>query len=960
MPLDEYRRKRDFGKTPEPDAAPPAKAAAAVGTQPGGRFVVQRHRATRLHYDFRLEIDGVLVSWAVPRGPTQDPTQKRMAMHVEDHPIEYLDFEGVIPKGEYGGGDVIVWDWGTWEAEPPEPKAGRPAPGIVDPRAAIEAGELKFHLSGEKIKGRFTIVHTRPRDGDSGEPWLLIKKNDADAVPGWDAEAHPQSVKTGRTNDEVKAARDALWISQAPAAIAEVDLTGAVEAPLPTFIEPMLATLGTHPFDSPDWLFEIKWDGYRVQAVVNDTSVRTFTRNGKSAEQYFPGLLSPVTWIGASSAVLDGEVVALDPNGAPVFELLQQKISRDPDVADVPLVYMAFDLLYLDGRLLLNVPLEDRKRLLRSVLREHGRVRFASHVEAEGRTFFEAARGRHLEGIVAKRRKSRYEPGRRSPDWLKIKARPEQELVVGGYVPGEGSARDLGALLVGVYEGDSLRYVGRVGTGFDGKMRRYLKARLDALARAASPFDPAPPRTGDLREARFAEPEIVARAEFAAWTRDGTIRQSAFKGILEGRDPRTVVRERPMDVPDADDSASPEPAEKGSARKNRASTNGPSMSDASGGDPMPPARSKGLGTPKPEAAAKTGSSAKPARAGAAARTSTTDSTPTKPQAATEGELDALAKLGKEGVWHVGGRELKLTNLDKVLFPPSPYTPDEPPISKRELVAYFGRIGPVMLPHLAERPLNLNRFPNGVGGPSFWQKDLPETAPSWLNRWREQWDAGWHGDHPTGPEHREANTHLVADEVATLCWLGNQASFEIHAWTSRLDAPMRPTYALVDIDPGDKTTWDETVILARLFRTALGHLHVTGFPKVTGKRGIQIWIPIVTKYSFTETSAWVEGVSRAVGAMVPDLVSWEWSVAERRGRARLDYTQNASIKTLVAPYAVRPLAGAPVSAPITWDELDDPDLRPDRWTIRSILPRVAERGDLFAGALTEAQELPPLS
>ncbi|HYC06825.1 MAG TPA: hypothetical protein VEG29_02780 [Candidatus Binatia bacterium] len=301
----------------------------------------------------------------------------------------------------------------------------------------------------------------------------------------------------------------------------------------------------------------------------------------------------------------------------------------------------------------------------------------------------------------------------------------------------------------------------------------------------------------------------------------------------------------------------------------------------------------------------------------------------------------------------------MTNLDKVLFPPPRDQPDDPPITKRELVAYFGRIAPAMLPHLAERPLNLNRFPNGAGGPSFWQKDLPPTAPSWLHRWKEHWDDGQHGDHAVGPDHRGANTHLVADEVATLCWLGNQASFEIHAWTSRLDAPMRPTYALIDIDPGDRTTWEETLTLARLFRTALGHLGVTAFPKLTGKRGIQAWIPVETRYSFAETSVWVEGVSRAVGSMVPDLVSWEWAVSERKGRARLDYTQNASIKTLVAPYAVRPAAGAPVSAPISWDELDDPDLRPDRWTIRTVVERVAERGDLFAGALTTPQVLPPL-
>ena len=550
MPLEEYGRKRDFGKTPEPAPGTP-RTTTPAGV--GGRFVVQRHRATRLHYDFRLEIDGVLVSWAVPRGPTLDPTQRRMAMHVEDHPIEYLDFEGVIPSRQYGAGDVIVWDWGTWEPEAAEPKPGKPAPPIPEPRKAIDDGELKFRLNGEKIRGRFTIVKTRPREGDSGEPWLLIHKNDADAAPGWDAEDHPRSVKTGRTNDEVKTARDALWVSEAPAAIAEVDLTAAVDAPLPGFIEPMLATLVTQPFDSPDWLFEVKWDGYRVQAIVNDGDVKTFTRNGNDAGHYFPGLLSPVTWLGATSAVLDGEVVALDPDGAPVFELLQQRISGDPEVADRPLVYMAFDLLYLDGRSLLKVPLEDRKRLLKSVLRDHGRVRYASHVEGDGKTFFAAAAAKRLEGIVAKRRTSRYEPGRRTDNWLKIKVRPEQELVVGGYVPGEGSHKDLGAVLVGVYEGTALRYAGRVGSGMDARTRKILKARLDALVRADSPFVPAPPRTGELREARFADPEIVIRAEFAAWTRDGTVRQTAFKGILDGRDPRTVVRERPVDVQRATD-----------------------------------------------------------------------------------------------------------------------------------------------------------------------------------------------------------------------------------------------------------------------------------------------------------------------------------------------------------------------------------------------------------------------
>jgi bifunctional non-homologous end joining protein LigD len=315
------------------------------------------------------------------------------------------------------------------------------------------------------------------------------------------------------------------------------------------------------------------------------------------------------------------------------------------------------------------------------------------------------------------------------------------------------------------------------------------------------------------------------------------------------------------------------------------------------------------------------------------------------------ELDALAALNAEGTWTVAGQDLKLTNLDKVLFPPREGS-DEPPVTKRELIAYFARIAPSMLPHLADRPLNLQRFPNGAGSPGFWQKDIPSSAPKWLTIW-----------HETGfreRDDRKANDHLVADRAATLCWLGNQAAFEIHAWTSTIDEPWTPTFALIDIDPGTKTTWDETLVLARLYRTALEHLGVRAWPKLTGSRGIQAWIPIERgRYTYPDTSAWIESLSRAVGATVPDLVSWEWAKSERGGKARLDYTQNAAIKTLVAPYAVRPRPGAPVSAPIRWEELDDPDLEPGRWTVRTLPDRVAEIGDLWADLQSTRQALPPL-
>jgi bifunctional non-homologous end joining protein LigD len=546
-------------------------------------------------------------------------------------------------------------------------------------------------------------------------------------------------------------------------------------------------------------------------------------------------------------------------------------------------------------------------------------VRFASHVETEGVAFHEAAGRMGVEGIVAKLRRSRYESGRRSTAWLKIKIRPEQELVVGGWTPGEGNARDLGAVAVGVYEGDTLRYAGKVGSGFKGRVRTELRRRLEELAVDACPFEPCPERRGELREVRWVRPEIVIRAELGGWSRDNLVRQAAFKGLEIGKDPRDVVRERAVDTAKAVDAAEAGAAQAAEAagRDARAAP-GPRANDS-------PVRDGDDGHP--------------------------ESDRDRPTRATDEVLAALEALGAEGLWQMGGERLKLTNLDKVLFP-SRAGSEDPPITKRALIRYFARVAPTMLPHLADRPLNLQRFPNGAGSPGFWQKDIPKHAPAWLTRWRE-----------TGLESREdrdANTHLVADRAATLCWLGNQAAFEIHAWTSRLDDPWRPTFALVDIDPGERTTWDETLAIARLFRTAFDHLGVRAYAKTTGKRGIQAWVPLIPgRYEYADTSAWVERLSRAVGALVPDLVSWEWAKADRRGRARLDYTQNASIKTLVAPYAVRPAPGAPVSAPIAWQELDDPELRPDRWTIRDVVERVERVGDHFAGVQTDAQELPPL-
>jgi bifunctional non-homologous end joining protein LigD len=935
--LDQYRRKRDFNRTPEPSGV------VNLGPSAGGRFVVQRHRARRLHYDLRLEIDGVLVSWAVPKGPSLDPDLKRAAFHVEDHPLDYFDFEGTIPAGEYGGGDVIVWDWGYFE-----PEATR------DPGQAVRDGELKLVLRGDKLHGRFTIVRTRGWDGGRGrasgvagatraagagaersdrEFWLLIKKRDEWAVPGWSAEAHLHSVKTGRTNDQVAAglAGSSAAFSSGPAAsgsAASAETAAPAAAPRPTlgapladmpgFVEPMTAALADGPFSDPDWLFELKWDGYRVQAHVRDGRVALFTRRGLDAAEYFPELAGPPNWIDAREAILDGEVVALNADGEPDFGLLQirRRVAgrQRPGEAASPstLVYQAFDLLYLDGRSLLGEPLESRKRLLRSILRDTATIRYAGHVDGEGEAFYDAVAARGLEGVMAKLRLSRYESGRRSPAWLKIKRRSEQEFVIGGWTPRQGTQDDLAALVVGVFEGGVLRAAGKVGTGFDARERRRLMDLMEPLGRATAPFRAARREKG----AHWVEPTLVVRVEFAEWTADGNLRAPSYKGLEIDADPRAVVRERSRAA--------------GEVRRDAAATvvvgAGPAATAAA--------------TP-PDAAAPP-DAATPADAAAPPDAATPTDAATPADAPTPAEIAALDELpAKGGLWSIGARQLKLSNLDKVLWPADGVT-------KRDLIRYYATIAPYLLPYLRGRALTLQRYPDGIDRAGFWQKQVPGHAPEWVERWGR-----------LSASKGEATEYVVADSAATLAWVANEAAIDIHPSTFKIEAPNRPTWALVDIDPGKRTTWDELLLLARLYRTAMEHLGIQGFPKVSGQRGIQVWIPIEPIYSFDETRDWVAELSRKVAAATPELVSWKWEKAQRDGLARLDYTQNAWNKTLVAPYSVRPVPGAAVSAPIAWDELDDPDLRPDRWTMRTILDRIAERGDLFEPALGLEQLLPPL-
>ncbi|SDG78736.1 DNA ligase D [Pseudonocardia oroxyli] len=612
----------------------------------------------------------------------------------------------------------------------------------------------------------------------------------------------------------------------------------------------MLATTGPPPV-GPGWAVEFKWDGVRALVEIRDGAVRLVSRNGNDVTAGYPELVAalPVD----RDLVLDGEIVALAADGRPDFGLLQHRMHvrapGAPLLAQVPVQLYLFDVLSVDGTPVVEEAYDARRERLTGLGIAGGRVSvtpsFTDVTPAQG---LDVARDHRLEGIVAKRRTSRYLPGRRSESWVKTALFHAQEVVLAGWTAGRGNrGKTLGALLMGAYDGGTLRYLGNVGSGFSEAALTRLLAQLRPLVRADSPFDEEVPREY-TRGVTWVEPRLVGEVEYRTLTHDGRLRHTVWRGLRPDRDPGEIT------VPGA---AHP---------------------------PEPPA-------------------------------------------------------GRKGSWAVGGREVALTNLDKELFPG---------ITKRELVDYYARVSRHLLPYLAGRPVNLHRFPDGIDAPGFWQKELPAHAPDWVRTW-ENPDA----------EPGESRRYAVVDSTATLVWMANHAAVELHPWTSSAARPDEPDWALVDIDPGPDTDFDDVLVLARLHRTALAHLGVEGRPTVTGQRGVQIRIPVRPGYRFAETRGWVERLSKAVGRTVPELVSWEWHTDRRDGRIRLDYTQNARNRTLVAPFSPRPRPGAPVCVPIEWDELDDPALRPDRWTLHTVLERLESAGDPLRALIGHEQELPRL-
>jgi bifunctional non-homologous end joining protein LigD len=532
--LSVYDKKRDFEKTPEPSGAAP-KTKPSAGKRL--RFVVQMHRATRLHYDFRLEADGVLKSWAVPKGPSFDTHEKRLAMHVEDHPLDYREFEGIIPKGNYGAGEVVVWDEGTYQLTEG-----------TDVTAQIEKGSLKFEMFGTKLHGTFALVHIKGRNGEENA-WLLIKERDEFVDPKWRIEDHPESVKSGKTlADFAKDPRAPHWISNRPETSKRAAAPARKATPMPDEVVPMLATLADAPFDDKAWLFELKWDGYRAIArIERDGTMTLSSRTGKDFTQKFPELKALPDAFDERPLIVDGEIAVLDESGRPSFQALQERLDRfgRTDPSKRPVTFVVFDLIYGNGRDLRGETLDVRKTALEGILTGQGPVMYSKHVIGDGKDLFEVAGHSGLEGIVAKKRTSTYQ-SKRSRDWLKIKTHQRQEFVVAGWTEARGSRKHFGALLLGVYDGDDLHYAGSVGTGFDERRLKGIAAKMSPLERKTPAFVEAPKTD---TPAHWIRPDLVAEVTFSEWTRDNLLRQPVFVALREDKDPRDIVRERAAHSP---------------------------------------------------------------------------------------------------------------------------------------------------------------------------------------------------------------------------------------------------------------------------------------------------------------------------------------------------------------------------------------------------------------------------
>jgi bifunctional non-homologous end joining protein LigD len=901
--LSRYRDMRDFSKTPEPSGA------GMLAPSPALRFVIQKHAARRLHYDLRLELDGVYKSWAVAKGPSLDPQVKRLAVHVEDHPIDYGDFEGVIPQGEYGGGTVMIWDRGFWRPE------GDPAKGYAK-------GHLAFELDGDKLRGRWHLIRTKPRPGQKKEQWLLFKSDDAFAHADDDIlEESPDSVASRRGMDEIASDEAAVWSSRgglvkgelSPASVAPphpnpptlgegvrpqplqhrslshphpladaddpkwqarqgelarerdrvrgdalnpASIRGAKTAPFPGFIEPCLALLAETPPSGDGWLHEIKFDGYRLMVLVDAKGARLMTRSGLDWTARFPAIADAFADFPAKSAIVDGEAVVEDENGVSSFSALQEALSERKAASGA--VFFAFDLLYLDGYSLLEAALDDRKDALATLLAEgrHSALRYSEHVVGEGPAMFGHACRLGLEGIVGKRRTAPYRSGRHR-EWVKCKCTNREEFVVGGYAPSTATRNAIGSLALGAYDGGKLIHAGRTGTGFTQKSAEALFKALQPLRKASSPFaDALSPE--ERRGLVFVEPSLVAEVEFRGWTQDRHLRHASFKGLREDKPASEVRLEMPRET-------------------------------ASGRD-APSSRKK----------------AQPA-----------------------------AKPSRSGEVEFAG--VRLTHPDRILWAGQGLT-------KLGLAEYYAEAADFILPYITGRPLALVRCPNGSEGDCFYQKhsfagltDAVEIA---------------HVPEKDG----EAETMAIHD-LRGLITLVQASVLEIHPWGARIEDLDHPDTMIFDLDPGEGLDWSAVVDAAREVRSRLSDRGVESYVKTSGGKGLHVVTPLAPRLDWDELKAFAHGIALAMERDAPSKYVSTMAKKARGGKIFVDYLRNGRGATAVAAYSTRARPGAPVSTPVHWDELG-PAVTPARFTVANIGRRLAAIGadDPWEGFFTRPQRI----
>jgi bifunctional non-homologous end joining protein LigD len=867
-PLGEYRRKRNFSQTTEP-------AGKIVPSSKDLSFVVQKHAATRLHYDLRLELEGVLKSWAVPKGPSLNPGEKRLAIEVEDHPLSYRNFEGTIPKGNYGAGEVIVWDTGTYKTV-----------GSTSSQDQLLRGEWKFELFGKKLRGGFVLV--RLKRSPEKKEWLLIKHRDEAARPDWDAESESDSVLSSRSLPSPSASQQKMEQHTPP---------GAVRSKFPEKLPVTLAELGKKPFSDPQWVFEVKWDGVRVLVYVQGSSVKVFSRSGREMTAEFPEVQEVAAQLRANTAVLDGEVVVLDSQGRSEFHTLQDRLGvQNPSLAlrqKAPITCYFFDLLYLQGFDVRNVPLLARKELLKQTLVANDVFRFSGHQPEQGEALFREAQKHGVEGLVAKKIDSLYS-GNRTPNWIKLKVVSEVDAVVAGWTEPRRSRKYFGALVLGLYDGKNLKFIGSVGTGFpEAELRRLFKL-LETLPADHSPFQQEP----SLPErVHWIRPELVARIKFSNWTRDFHLRMPVFLGIRKDRLPSECTFADATSVPNQPHT--PIKTEK-PARKVAAKVNA-SISRSSSSE------KRGFGV-----------------AIAIAQ---------KIRASESADLQL----------QIHGHPLRLSHLSKIYFP-------SPRITKGHLLAYYAGIASYVLPFLRDRPLVLRRYPNGLSGKPFFQKEAPKGLPNWVAT------ANVYSDE------RQANmAYVMADNLESLLYLTNLGCIDHNPWSSRAESQESPDYLFFDLDPTPDTNFAVTLEIARAIQKLLTLIGLRCFLKTSGATGFHIFVPLKAGYRYEDTRRFAEIVTQSLDLAILKHVTMQRTVSRRpNGAVMIDALQNARGKPLASAYSVRATVDATVSTPVTEKELQA-GFDPLQFTLKSLPHRLAKIGDLWADFFELRQSLEdPLS